>query len=222
MRLESVQVGHVRTYGTPGATNPLERPWTSAIRKEPVQGSVWAGREGLSGDQQYDRHGHGGPDRALLMYSADHYPRWREEWGRKDVGPGGFGENLTVSGLTEDLACVGDIYEIGEVRVEVSSPRTPCQNLARRHGIAELVKIITQNHRSGWYLRVLHEGWLEAGMAIRLLDRPYPQWTIRRTATVKRLRMDLAEEAQLLAACPALQREWREKLVTGLTLRAKP
>ncbi|HEV8598829.1 MAG TPA: MOSC domain-containing protein [Gemmatimonadales bacterium] len=213
MRLESLQVGQTRTYGTPGASNPLERPWTSAIRKEPVAGQVWAGREGLSGDQQYDRVGHGGPDRALLMYSADHYPRWRQEWSRRDVGPGGFGENLTVSGLNEDTACVGDVYQIGEVRVEVSSPRSPCSNLSRRHGIPDLVKTIVQNHRSGWYLRVLQEGWLEAGLPIRLADRPFPQWTVRRVANVKRLRADLPEDARLLAACPALQREWREKLL---------
>jgi len=214
MRLDSIQIGHTRTYGTPGADNPLERPWTSAIRKEPVDGQVWAGREGLSGDQQYDRTGHGGPDRALLMYAAQHYPRWRQEWGRKDVGPGGFGENLTVTGLTEDTACIGDVFQIGEVRIEVSSPRSPCNNLARRHGIPDLVKTIVQNHRSGWYLRVLQEGWLEAGMSLRLTDRPYPQWTIRRVANVKRMRADVPEEARLLAACPALQSEWRAKLAS--------
>ena len=215
MRLESVQIGQTRTYGSPGAANPLERPWTSAIRKEPVEAQVWAGREGLSGDQQYDRRGHGGPDRALLMYSADHYPRWREEWGRKDVAPGAFGENLTVSGLSEDSVCIGDVFRIGEVRVEVSSPRSPCNNLSRRHGIHDLVKTIVLNHRSGWYLRVLQEGWLESGMDVLLADRPYPQWTIRRAAQVKRLRADLPEDARLLAACPALQIEWRRKLEGG-------
>jgi MOSC domain-containing protein YiiM len=147
------------------------------------------------------------------MYSAAHYPKWRAEWGRKDLGPGGFGENLTVSGLDEDIACLGDIYRIGDVKVEVSSPRSPCQTLARRHGIPDLVRVITQNHRSGWYLRVLQEGWLEAGMPIALLDRPFPQWTIRRAATVQRLRLDRPDEARLLAACPALQSEWREKLL---------
>lgn len=212
MRLDSIQVGQTRTYGTPGSAEPLEGPWTSAIKKEPVDGQVWAGREGLSGDHQYDRNHHGGPERALLMYSAGHYPRWRSEWGRKDVGPGAFGENLTVSGLNEDTACIGDIYRLGEVRIEVSSPRTPCMNLARRHGLPDLVKTIVLNHRSGWYLRVLQEGWLEAGMNLAMIDRPYPQWTIRRAATVKRLRNDLREEAKLLAACGSLQSEWREIL----------
>lgn len=215
MRLASIQVGQPRTYGNPASTDPLEQPWTSAIRKEPVDGQLWAGREGLSGDHQYDRRGHGGPERALLMYSADHYPRWRSEWGRKDVSPGAFGENLTVSGLTEDSACLGDIYRIGEVRIEVSSPRTPCVNLSRRHGIPDLVKTIVLNHRSGWYLRVLQEGWLEAGMEVALADRPYPQWTIRRAATVRRLRNDLKEDARLLAACAALQPEWRQILGGG-------
>jgi len=173
---------------------------------------VGAGREGLSGDQQYDRNGHGGPERALLMYSADHYPRWRGEWGRKDVGAGGFGENLTVSGVSEDTTCVGDVFRIGSVRIEVSSPRGPCSNLARRFGIPDLVRTVRENHRSGWYLRVLQEGWLEAGMALGVADRPCPQWTIRRAAQVRRMRLDLPEDARLLAACPALQSGWRAKL----------
>jgi len=212
MRLDSIQVGQSRTYGSPDAEAPAERPWTSAIRKDPVLGPVWAGREGLSGDHQYDRKHHGGPERALLMYSADHYPLWRGEWGRKDVGPGGFGENFTVSGVSEDTICIGDVFRIGEVRVEVSSPRTPCVNVARRHGIADLVASIVRNHRSGWYLRVLSEGWVEAGLEVVLADRPYPQWTIRRTADVKRMRAERQDEARLLAACPALQPEWRRKL----------
>ncbi len=131
------------------------------------------------------------------------------------MGPGGFGENLTVSGLSEDLACIGDLFRIGDARIEISSPRSPCQNLARRHGIPDLVKVVTQNHRSGWYLRVLQEGWVESGMEVTLLDRPYPQWTVRRAATVKRSRIDCPEDARLLAACPSLQREWREKLAAG-------
>ena len=212
MRLESVQIGQPRTFGSDGAEDPWERPWTSAIRKEPVDGPVWAGREGLAGDHQADRKGHGGPERALLMYSSEHYPRWRAEWNRTDVGPGGFGENLTVSGVTEDTACLGDIYRIGDVRIEISSPRTPCSVLARRHGLRDLVTTITRNHRSGWYLRVLREGWVEAGAEVILVDRPYPQWTIRRAATVMRHRSDRPEEAGLLGACPALQVEWRRKL----------
>src|ERR1043166_9975022 len=113
MKLESIQVGQPRTYGTPDAEDPEERPWTSAIRKEPVEGPVWAGPEGLTGDHQFDRQGHGGPERALLMYSAEHYPRWRAEGGRRDVGPGGVGENLTGSGGSREKGCLRQGFPFG-------------------------------------------------------------------------------------------------------------
>ena len=76
-----------------------------------------------------------------------------------------------------------------------------------------MVDVIRANHRSGWYLRVLKEGWLEAGIPVRLIDRPYPQWTLTRAALVKLHRHEDRAEASLLAQCPALIPNWREKLV---------
>jgi MOSC domain-containing protein YiiM len=215
VRLESVQVGRPRTAGSPGATDPFERPWTSAIWKDPVHRPVRLDTLGLEGDAVHDRKHHGGPHRAVLMYPADHYAAWRAEWSRKDVGPGGFGENLTVTGVTEHTICLGDVLEIGDVRLEVSSPRGPCQNLARRHGIRDLVQRVRETHRHGWYLRVLRPGEVEAGMGIRLADRPYPHWTVARAAAVRWAMADRREEAALLAACPALIPEWRERLRRG-------
>jgi MOSC domain-containing protein YiiM len=212
MLLTSIQVGQPRTVGRPDAQNPLERSFTSAIWKEPVTGPVWLDTTGLQGDRQADRKHHGGPWRAVLMYSADHYPLWREEWGRRELPPGAFGENLTVAGLTEEVVCLGDQFEVGEARLEVTSPRAPCHTLAQRHGIADLAVTIRRNHRHGWYLRVVRPGWIEAGQEVILADRPYPQWPIVRVADVKwRPDRDPAEAA-LLAACPALIPEWREGL----------
>jgi MOSC domain-containing protein YiiM len=150
------------------------------------------------------------------MYPAEHYAKWRAEWGREDVGPGAFGENLTVSGVDEHSACLGDIYRIGEVRLEVTSPRTPCHVVARRHGIKDLVVTIRANHRHGWYLRVLDEGTVEAGQEMVLEARPHPEWTIARAADVKWHAEDRREEAALLAGCPALIPEWREELAQQL------
>ena len=177
-----------------------------------MAGQLWGSREGLTGDQVVDTKHQGGPHRALLMYSAEHYPKWRAEWGRKDVGPGGFGENLSVSGLTETQVCIGDRYHVGEVEIEVTAPREPCATLARRWGVPDMVSIVRANQRSGWYLRVLKEGWLEAGLPIRLIDRPYPQWTVARAATVKLQRRQDPAQARLLAQCPALIPGWRETL----------
>ncbi len=144
MRLLSVQVGIPRTVGTPGALDPMQREFTSAIWKEPVSGPVRAGGLGLAGDSVANTRVHGGPEQAVLMYAESHYPLWRAEWGRDDLGPGGFGENLTVEGLVEDSVCIGDVLEIGEARLQVSQPRQPCATLARRHGVRDRRRVRLQ------------------------------------------------------------------------------
>jgi MOSC domain-containing protein YiiM len=198
--------------GRPDAAEPFDREYTSAIWKEPVQGPVWVDVPGIHGDAQHDRKHHGGPWRAVLMYSAGHYARWHAEWGRKNVGPGGFGENLTVQGVDEATVCLADRFEVGEVLLEVTGPREPCSVLARRHGLRDLVKRVRETHRHGWYLRVVRPGWIEAGQSVHLVARPYPQWPITRVARVKWDRRERDADAALLAACPALLPEWREAL----------
>ncbi|HEU5039226.1 MAG TPA: MOSC domain-containing protein [Gemmatimonadales bacterium] len=212
MHLTSVQVGQPMTVGTSGSGDPMERVFTSAIWKRPVSGPVWAGALGLTGDAVANTRVHGGPDQALLMYAGAHYPVWEAEWGRDDLGPGAFGENLTVTGLTEPDVCIGDVLEIGEAMLQVTQPRQPCATLARRHGIRDLIAVVQRNGRSGWYLRVTREGALEAGQPIGLLDRPCPEWTVRRAALAMLRRKEHPEEARALGRCPALSRDWRERL----------
>lgn len=212
MRLVSIQIGTPRVYGVPGSEDPMDRVFSSAIGKEPVGGRVWAAQLGLSGDAVADRKNHGGVDQALLAYSAEHYARWRKEWLREDVGPGAFGENLTVTETDEDAVCLGDRWQVGPVVFEVSKPRTPCNTLARRHRRPDLIATVFANGRSGWYLRVKKEGWIEAGMPVTLTDRPYPQWPVRRVAQVMSERQQRTDDAALLAQCPALAEDWRHRL----------
>ena len=212
MRLLSIQIGRPRTVGTPGAGDPMQRPFTSAIWKEPLTGPAWAGRLGLRGDAVANTKVHGGPDQALLMYPAAHYPTWRAEWGRDDVGPGAFGENLTVDGLTEEDACIGDILEIGAAGFQVSHPRQPCATLARRHQRRDMIGLVQGNGRSGWYLRVLAEGSVEAGQPIRLAERCHPEWTVRRAALAMLRRREHPDEAAALGRCAALSAAWRRRL----------
>ena len=213
MYLVSVQVGTPRTVGEPHSADPMSRLFTSAIWKEPVTGPVKVGRLGLAGDRVANTRVHGGPEQALLMYPVSHYPLWEAEWGKDGLAPGAFGENLTVSGLTEESVCIGDVLEIGEARLQVSQPRQPCATLARRHQVRDLIKLVQRNGRSGWYLRVLREGDVTAGDPIVLLDRPHPGWTVRRAARVALDRKVLPEEARALAACEALSAGWRDWLV---------
>jgi MOSC domain-containing protein YiiM len=214
MRLISIQVGTPRTVGIPGAENRMEREFTSSIWKAPVAGPVHAGTLGLAGDTVTDTRYHGGPDQAVLMYAAEHYPQWERELGRA-MGPGDFGDNLTVEGLDEDIVCIGDVYEIGSVRVQVTHPRQPCATLARRHQNPDMIAIVRKNGRSGWYLRVLVEGPLEAGLPMRRLEQPNPGWTIRRAARAMLNRQRNRSEAAALARCAGLSAEWRDRLLAA-------
>ncbi len=211
-RLISIQVGLPRQLGRPGATEPSERRWESAIFKEPVSGPVWLGRRNLEGDRQADLAAHGGPDRVVLAYGAEHYATWRRELGLGAVPFGAFGENFTIDGLTEETVCIGDTFAIGEARVQVSQPRGPCWKLARRWERPGFALQVLRTGRTGWYLRVLREGAVVAGMPVTLVERPYPRWTVARaTALMRDLPRDPAQMAEL-AACPLLSDGWVARL----------
>ncbi|NOZ27173.1 MAG: MOSC domain-containing protein [Chloroflexi bacterium] len=211
--LVSIQVGLPRRWGDPDASDPMDRAWESAIAKEPVQGPIRLGSTGLAGDGQADRKNHGGPDKAVLAYAAAHYPLWRAELALPDLPHGAFGENFTIDGQTEESVCIGDVYAIGDVRVQVSQPRQPCWKIARRWRIKDLTARVVETGRIGWYLRVLAEGYVEAGMPVTLLERPFPQWTVARAMAVVQNRRQDREAALELASCPVLSQEWRDKLL---------
>ena len=210
--LVSIQVGRPRERGTAGAADPMDRPWVSAFFKEPVAGPVRVRRTNLDGDAQADLANHGGLDKAVLSYSADHYPGWRTELSR-ELPLGAFGENLTVAGLTEAGVCVGDVWRVGEVEFEVSQPRQPCWKLARRWRLRDLPARVVATGRSGWYLRVLREGDVAAGVPFVLVGRPNPAWTVARANQVMHHEQDDRDAAQELAAVPGLAGSWRRALL---------
>ncbi len=130
----------------------------SAIAKRPVLGdSVWLDWVNLSGDRQGDPRVHGGPDKAVYCYAFEHLARWSDELGRR-FGPGGFGENLTLSGADEATVCIGDVWRWGDAVVQVAQPRYPCFKLAMHTGAADIEDRLIAAGRSGWYLRVLRPG----------------------------------------------------------------
>ena len=210
-RLVSIQVGAVRTHAIPAIPGHEAREWRTGYYKTTVGAAVRAGRLGLDGDEQFELDCHGGPDRALLAYPADHYPLWRAEPGLGEMGPGAFAENLTISGQDESNVCVGDTYAIGPVRVQVTQPRGPCANISRRWQRPELLKRVVETARFGWYLRVLDEGEIAAGLDVRLVERLYPELNV---AHVFRLRsqpqLDPAAVTRL-ARCPELTPDLRER-----------
>ncbi len=211
--LKSVQVGTPHRYGTPGATDEMERPWETSFFREPGTQSRWLYTTHLEGNAQADTKNHGRPEQAILMYSASHYPTWQAELGRQDIDCGGFGENFTVEGLSEQTVCTGDIYVIGAAKLQVTGPRYPCWKIERRWHRAGLTACVAETGRTGWYCRVLQEGMIEPGASITLVERPYPRWTIALINDFGHSRNGDVETARELAACPRLHEFWQHLVV---------
>lgn len=204
-KILAVRVG--RSIDLTGAS-----PIRTAYRKHRVAGRVRVLREGLEGDEQAHREAHGGPDRAVLAYSAAHY----RAWGAEDIAAHGFGENLVVEGLDEETVCIGDVFAAGSAALEVSVPRTPCNMISRATAIEGLFERVRDAGRTGWLHRVLEEGELGEGDELVLRARPNAAWTVTRAARVmERMRAydaAIVTEARELAALGALAIGWREKL----------
>ncbi len=212
MLVASIQAGPVRSYGEAEAPDPQDRLWSTAAVKEPVPGPIWLGREGLAGDEHADLQHHGGPDKAILVYSAGHYPLWREEIFHHALPPGAFGENFTVDGVDESDICIGDIYSLGAVVVQVSQPRRPCWKLARRWRVPDLAVRMIHAGRPGWYLRVLEEGDVRPGGRFEFRERPHPDWPVSRAHHVMHFEKTDPEAAAALASCAALAQNWKSEL----------
>jgi ferredoxin-NADP reductase/MOSC domain-containing protein YiiM len=135
----------------------------TGIWKAPVSGPVMARRLNLDGDGQGDLGGHGGEQRAVMVYQAEAYEHWRRHLGRSGLTWGTFGENLTVDGLPDDQVCIGDRFRIGEAEFEVTQPRTTCYRVGLRLEEPQMPSLLVAHRRPGFYLRVLREGHLVAG-----------------------------------------------------------
>ena len=106
----------------------------TGVWKHPVDGPAMVRRLNIDGDGQGDLAGHGGEQRAVLVYQAGSYRHWQQHLGRDDLGYGAFGENLTVDGLADDEVCIGDRYRIGGAEFEVTQPRVTCYRVGLRLG----------------------------------------------------------------------------------------
>jgi len=212
-QLLSIQVATPSEFGNDGAADPMDQRWLTSFYKQRVTGPVRVLSDRIEGNEQADLRFHGGADKALLAYSAEHYPLWQAELHLPEMTGGGFGENLTIAGQTEQTVCLGDRYAINDVILEVSQPRQPCWKLARRWRVSDLPKRVIRTSRSGWYFRVIQPGEIEAGQTVTLLTRPHPTWPLTRVSQVFYTKGGHTAERQELADVPELADAWREELV---------
>src|SRR5215471_12042904 len=168
MRLVSVNCGLPREVEWRG------RLVTTGIFKEPVAGRVALRQLNLEGDRQADLAVHGGVDKAVYCYPAEHYEYWKTELPDKHLPVAMFGENFTVEGFAgcaEDSVHLGDRFAVGTAEVIVTQPRLPCYKLGIKFGDDHMVKRFLASRRTGFYVAVAREGHVGAGDHMRLLSR---------------------------------------------------
>jgi MOSC domain-containing protein YiiM len=202
--LLSVQTGRTAPLG-PGRV-------PSAFVKTPRTDAVAVGPLGLAGDEQTDLSAHGGPEKAVYAYAASRYPLWAAEFPQlaANFTGGAMGENLTVAQLDESAICVGDVHEIGSALLQVCQPRQPCFKFTLRHNNKRLPKAMVKNGFSGWYYRVVQTGFLKAGDAIKLYERPNPDFAFARLIEIVNHGKATAAEIGRMADMPGLASQWRD------------
>ncbi len=181
----------------------------SAIFKAPVQGPVRVTALNLDGDRQADLTVHGGPNKAVYVYPAEHYDFWRRELPDTDFPWGSFGENLTTEGLLEKQLNIGDRFCIGSAELVVTEPRLPCYKLGLKFKRDDMVKRFLKSRRTGFYCAVSREGLVQAGDAIHYLIRDKNHVTV---ADITRLyAFDKAdfEAMRRIIELKALPESWR-------------
>lgn len=205
-----------------GASAPLAPQLASAIHKQPASAPLWCSLTGLQGDEQTDTRHHGGIERALHHYPAEHYAFWRC-W-QQSMGlpapatpwqPAAFGENISTLGLTEDQVHIGDVFRLGEALVQVSQPRSPCFKLNLRFGYPQFSLLMQLNGRCGWLLRVLEEGWVAPDAELMLQERGSPL-SVRRCADILFNQPYVEADLQQLARLELLSPNWRKQATLWL------
>ena len=189
----------------------------SAIDKQPVSHRLWLWPQGLGNDEQGDPRFHGGPERALHHYPAEHYAYWRERYPQLEWRTPSFGENLSTLGLDEQQVCIGDVFRWGDALLQVSQPRSPCYRLSRRWSLPDFPQDVQDTGRCGWFYRVLKPGFVSQENAFELVERRHPALSVA-LAMSHFFHTPLEREGlQQLQACPALSLRWREQVARRLT-----
>lgn len=158
-----------------GKPKPLGKT-LSAIRKDSVQ-ELMVDEQGIKGDDVYDKKHHGGPKRVIHHYSLRNYRLLKKAFPdlANKFKAGSYGENLCSENLTEENLCIGDVFQLGEVRGRLTIPRSPCATIDATYESKGILKNILSTGHFGWFYEVIETGVIKANQHIKLVDRPYPK-----------------------------------------------
>jgi len=203
MKLISVNVGLPREVTWNGGTT------LTGIFKQPVQGAIRVRRLNLDGDKQADLSVHGGPEKAVYAYPAEHYNYWRGELPNYELTWGNFGENFTTEGLDENVVRIGDRFRIGTAEFVVTQPRLPCFKLGIRFGMSDMVKRFLASRRTGFYFAVTQEGELSGADSIVLVAREPKSLTVADITRLYAFQKGDREMLQRAVQLEAMPENWR-------------
>ena len=184
----------------------------TGIFKYGVETPIFLGAEDVVNDHVIDRRYHGGADKACYLYSADHYPFWKNKFPDQEWRWGMFGENLTVSGLDESEIKIGDCFQIGDAVVQVTQPRQPCFKLGVRFGDQTVVDDFWMSSFPGVYVRVLKAGAVKKGNEMQLIERNPESLSISQVFSVFRSNRNNLEFIQKAIADPFLAESCRKDI----------
>lgn len=201
-----------------GLTRIDEHGQSTGIWKSPCTAGVELGPMGLAGDVQADRRVHGGVDKALHQYAPENYRRLAERFPAiaAQLLPGSIGENISASGFDENNVCIGDVFGLGQARLQVSQPRSPCWKIDHRYATDGVAKTIGELGLTGWYYRVLEGAVVSSGEPLQMLERAPAAVSLAELWQVWRAHRPEPAALQRLLAAPGLNSSWQKKLADRL------
>jgi len=213
MKIISINVGRPQLVIWNG------EPVSTGIFKEPLAGRVMLRTLNLDGDRQADLTVHGGSEKAVYAYPAEHYDFWKRELPDMELPWGMFGENFTTEGMSETEINVGDKFRVGSAELMATQPRMPCYKLGIRFGRTDIIKRFLMSERSGIYFSVLKEGEVGAGDEFELLEKNASGVRVvdvTRLYSSDKKNVDLLRQAIASDALPSSWREYFQKRLEGL------
>ncbi|MNP14627.1 6-N-hydroxylaminopurine resistance protein [compost metagenome] len=187
----------------------------SGFHKTPIDERIYLSSLNFDGDGQGDLKHHGGVDKAVCVYPFERYAYWEQELGLS-LTLGAFGENVTTEGMLEDQICIGDIFQFGEAVVQVSQPRQPCYKIAARYGVKELPAMVQETGYTGYYLRVLQEGWVNPEDTLTLKQHHAAGITLQYANQMMFHDKENAEGIQTILDVEELSSSWRDTFTKRL------
>src|SRR5690554_2384373 len=181
---------------------------STAIWKSAIDEPVMLSSTNIAGDGQADLINHGGLDKAVMVYSYEHYGYWEQHLQQK-LAYGAFGENVTIEGLTEHDVCIGDTFQWGEAIVQISQPRYPCYKLSIRHGLPEIPQLVLDTGFTGYYVRVLKPGIVSKDAPFQQLEKHSMGVSVSTVSEAFKDKRTPAEVIREIMAVDVLSESWK-------------